>query len=150
MGRAPLHVAAQTGNLESLIRLLDAGAGRAPRDRVSSRWPFCNCMSRHSLELCKSACPPGSGFAYKNEDCVDPEHLKRNSQTLRIAYFLLCMALSHVALQLWGGARHIQSLNIMSLHCFVDGTSTQPPTFSRIDPLECLEKSCFSTASIFD
>ena len=35
IGRAPLHVAAQTGNLESLIRLLDAGAGRAPRDRVS-------------------------------------------------------------------------------------------------------------------
>lgn len=35
VGRAPLHVAAQTGNLESLIRLLDAGAGRAPRDRVS-------------------------------------------------------------------------------------------------------------------
>ena len=35
VGRAPLHVAAQTGNLDSLIRLLDAGAGRAPRDRVS-------------------------------------------------------------------------------------------------------------------
>ena len=35
VGRAPLHVAAQTGNLESLIRLLDAGAHRAPRDRVS-------------------------------------------------------------------------------------------------------------------
>lgn len=35
VGRAPLHVAAQTGNLESLIRLLDVGAGRAPRDRVS-------------------------------------------------------------------------------------------------------------------
>ena len=32
-----MHVAAQTGNLESLIRLLDAGAGRAPRDRVSSK-----------------------------------------------------------------------------------------------------------------
>ena len=39
VGRAPLHVAAQTGNLESLIRLLDAGAGRAPRDRVSHLEP---------------------------------------------------------------------------------------------------------------
>ena len=35
VGRAPLHVAAQTGNLDSLVRLLDAGAHRAPRDRVS-------------------------------------------------------------------------------------------------------------------
>ena len=33
-------MAAQTGNLESLIRLLDAGAGRAPRDRVSHTEPF--------------------------------------------------------------------------------------------------------------
>lgn len=39
VGRAPLHMAAQTGNLESLIRLLDAGAGRAPRDRVSHTEP---------------------------------------------------------------------------------------------------------------
>ena len=42
IGRAPLHVAAQTGNLESLIRLLDAGAHRAPRDRVSpAKLPLC-------------------------------------------------------------------------------------------------------------
>ena len=40
VGCAPLHVAAQTGNLESLMRLLDAGAGRAPRDRVSHTKPF--------------------------------------------------------------------------------------------------------------
>ena len=40
VGRAPLHVAAETGNLESLIRLLDAGAHRAPRDRVSPSIPL--------------------------------------------------------------------------------------------------------------
>lgn len=34
VGKAPLHVAAQTGNLDTLIKLLEAGAHRAPRDRV--------------------------------------------------------------------------------------------------------------------
>ena len=53
IGKAPLHVAAETGNLESLIRLLDAGAHRAPRDRVSPSTPLLthatNCTSAFSL-----------------------------------------------------------------------------------------------------
>ena len=40
VGRAPLHVAAETGNLESLIMLLNSGAHRAPRDRVSPSTPL--------------------------------------------------------------------------------------------------------------
>ena len=40
VGKAPLHMAAETGNLESLIRLLYAGAHRAPRDRVSPSTPL--------------------------------------------------------------------------------------------------------------
>ena len=49
IGRAPLHVAAQTGNLESLIRLLDAGAGRAPRDRVSTEAAPCCFAPSHAV-----------------------------------------------------------------------------------------------------
>ena len=51
VGRAPLHVAAQTGNLESLIVLLDAGAGRAPRDRVSLYSPLCSWSFAHYMVL---------------------------------------------------------------------------------------------------
>lgn len=60
VGKATLHVAAETGNLESLIRLLDAGAHRAPRDRVGPSTPLLmhatNCTLASSLLPC-NACP---------------------------------------------------------------------------------------------
>ncbi len=60
VGRAPLHVAAETGNLESLIRLLDAGAHRAPRDRVSPSTPLMMhatvCTMAFSFFSCTACC----------------------------------------------------------------------------------------------
>ena len=48
MGKAPLHVAAHTGNLDTLIKLLEAGAHRAPRDRVK----FPDLLFVHCLTVC--------------------------------------------------------------------------------------------------
>ena len=56
VGKAPLHVAAETGNLESLIRLLDAGAHRAPRDRVSPSIPLMMHATMYTMALSLFSC----------------------------------------------------------------------------------------------